>query len=179
MQLPRSSLAVCRFSHISIHKHTLNARPKSLLAHLPSTALLTPLLLVLPLRPSTTLLDLFSHPEIAAVINALAGERWSHFQSQLIRLAPHQVQVESLSSYSEEQLTSFRQIFYAHSDGKGHINVEQLARLLNKVINTGYEVTQDEARDFMKKVRPISRYFHPMFPTNCHALKPRSPFPNR
>lgn len=31
--------------------------------------------------------------------------------------------------------------------------MEQLARLLNKVINTGYEVTQDEARDFMKKVR--------------------------
>lgn len=61
--------------------------------------------------------------------------------------------MESISSYSDEQLTSFRQIFYAHSDGKAHINVEQLAKLLNKVINTGYQVSLDEARDFMKKVR--------------------------
>lgn len=98
-------------------------------------------------------MSFYRYPEIATIINKKAAERFSHFQYQLSRLAPHQVSVESPSSYTEEQLNSFREIFYAHSDGKGHINVAQLGKLLNKVINTGYEVTEQEARDFMKKVR--------------------------
>jgi hypothetical protein len=107
---------------------------------------------------------LISHPDIATVIDALAKDRFSHFQSQLSQLAPGQVQVESLSSYTDEQLTSFRQIFYAHSDGKGHINVEQLRLLLTKVINTGYQVSVDEARQFMKKVRPTAHIIASMVP---------------
>lgn len=92
------------------------------------------------------------HPDIALAIDALAKDRFAHFQSNLLRLAPGTVAVERLSSYTDEQLNSFRQIFYAHSEGKGHINIEQLSGLLNKVIGTGYQVSAAEAKEFMKKM---------------------------
>lgn len=93
------------------------------------------------------------HPDIASAIEELAQERFSHFQSLVWpQLAPHQLQVERPSDFSDEQQAIFKQIFYAYSEGKGHINVEQLAKLLNRVINTDYELSMDEANLFMRKV---------------------------